>query len=321
MSGTHRASDLTRGLAFGTYEEAKRWVGRRSELFECEEINWPQIKLFAGLVEDANPAYWDEAFAKKRYGGILAPPGMLMVWSMFLPWEPGKVRQGPLFAALVPLPGETLINAATETELFLPVVVGDRLTLETVVEDVSLEKETRLGRGHFVTTRGTYRNQRGERVALHANVMFRFHAEARNIAEPLPARDPAPIAPEDRLPELVMPVTLRLCVLDALATRDMFPGHHDRDYARTQNARDVYLNTMFFHGLLDRIGCEWAGPDAVLRRRRLKMIAPVCAGDTIRSSGRVARRYRENERRMVDLEIDLPTEHGPGASGVLTFEM
>ena len=36
------------------------------------------------------------------------------------------------------------------------------------------------------------------------------------------------------LPEVVLPVTLRLCVHDAAATRDYFPGHHDRDYARAQ---------------------------------------------------------------------------------------
>lgn len=121
------------------------------------------------------------------------------------------------------------------------------------------------------------------------------------------------------LPAVIMPVTLRLCVFDAAATRDFFPGHHDRDYARGQNARDVYLNTMFFHGFVDRVGGDWAGPDAWLAHRRLDMVAPVCAGDTIRSEGRVLRRYEDAGRGLVDVEVRVLTEHGLGARAILTY--
>ena len=114
----------------------------------------------------------------------------------------------------------------------------------------------------------------------------------------------------EMLPAVIMPVTLRLCVLDAASTRDFFPGHHDREYARGQNARDIYLNTMFFHGLVDRVGGDWAGPEAWLARRRLDMVAPVCVGDTIRSEGRVVRRYEDAGRGLVDVEVCVLTEHG-----------
>ena len=123
----------------------------------------------------------------------------------------------------------------------------------------------------------------------------------------------------ETLPEVVMPVTLSLCVLDAAATRDFFPGHHDRDYARGQNARDVYLNTMFFHGFVDRVAGDWAGPDAWLWRRRLDMVAPVCVGDTIRTAARVVRHYREEERGLVEIEMQVLTEHGLGAKASLTY--
>lgn len=121
------------------------------------------------------------------------------------------------------------------------------------------------------------------------------------------------------LPEVVMPVTLRLCVLDAAATRDFFPGHHDRDYARGQNVRDTYLNTMFFHGFVDRVAGDWAGPDAWLLRRRLDMSAPVCVGDTMRTRAHVIRHYQEEEHGLVDVEVEVLTEHGLGVKAMLTY--
>jgi len=123
----------------------------------------------------------------------------------------------------------------------------------------------------------------------------------------------------EALPEVRFPVTLKLCALDAAATRDFFPGHHDRDYARSQNVRDAYLNTMFFHGFVDRVGGEWAGPGAWLCRRRLDMVAPVCVGDTMRTEGKVLRRYEESGRGLADVEIRVLTDQGLCAKAVLTW--
>lgn len=121
------------------------------------------------------------------------------------------------------------------------------------------------------------------------------------------------------IPEVVMPVTLSLCVLDAAATRDFFPGHHDRDYARGQNVRDVYLNTMFFHGFVDRVAGDWAGAAAWLLRRRLDMNLPVCVGDTMRTRAHVIRHYQEEEHGLVDVEVEVSTEHGLGVKAMLTY--
>ena len=42
--------------------------------------------------------------------------------------------------------------------------LGDRLSMQTVIESVSPEKQTGLGIGHFVTTRADYLDQHGELV-------------------------------------------------------------------------------------------------------------------------------------------------------------
>jgi acyl dehydratase len=118
------------------------------------------------------------------------------------------------------------------------------------------------------------------------------------------------------LPSVVLPVTLSRCVMDAAATRDFFPGHHDRDYARSQNARDAYLNTMFFHGFVDRVVTDWAGPTACVRRRTLRMIAPVCSGDTMEARATVIR--CDAAAAVVEVEIRIHTEQGLRATAVVS---
>ncbi len=137
-------------------------------------VNWPMVKVFAALVEDGNRAYWDE---NNAWGGIIAPPGMLHVWLMELQWSPDGVGTPYPLCAMVPLPGDTLINTRTRTVFHAPMRVGDRLNMTERVESVSPEKTTRLGRGHFVTTLASYRNQHGDLLGEHTNVLLRYESE------------------------------------------------------------------------------------------------------------------------------------------------
>ncbi|MEA2024521.1 MAG: hypothetical protein U9N79_09565, partial [Actinomycetota bacterium] len=105
---------------------------------------------------------------------------------------------------------------------------------------------------------------------------------------------------------------------DAATTRDFFPGHHDRDYARAQGARDVYLNTMFYHGFIDRVVTDWTGPDGVITRRALQMLTPACAGDTLTTSATITSERREAGRSVTDLEILVYSEVGSAAAASVT---
>lgn len=177
-----RMTETGLNLRYGSYDEARTWIGRKLGPRWCEdEVNWPAIKYFCSLVGDGNPSYWDEQWAGRNHGGILSPPGLLFVWSMALPWRPDKSpARKSMLVTQVPLPGDTIINVSTESEFLKPIRVGDRLAVEEEVVNVTPEKHTRLGTGHFITTRLVYRNQNGETVALHANVLFRFRAAGKN---------------------------------------------------------------------------------------------------------------------------------------------
>jgi acyl dehydratase len=75
-----------------------------------------------------------------------------------------------------PLPGDKPVNVSTEFEYLAPVRIGDRLSMRDRLIDISDEKTTRVGVGHFITTRAEYRNQRGELVARDTNVLFRYRS-------------------------------------------------------------------------------------------------------------------------------------------------
>lgn len=162
-------------LAFGSYHDALRMVGMSGEPRTAGTvISAARVQMFAAMVRDGNPSYWDADFAAKTWGGLLAPPGLLMGWLTPPPWEPTDGPRASAIALRVPLPGTTFINAANDAEFLLPIVEGDRLTVVEQVVSVSPEKRTRLGVGHFVETLDTFSRQDGAVVARNRNTLFRF---------------------------------------------------------------------------------------------------------------------------------------------------
>jgi len=306
----------------GPSEVGRGWVGHESVRVAPFPVNAAQIAYYCSAIEDANENYWDRDAATRRHGAIISPPGMLIVWSYPLPWTPaGKPVDSPFLGLEVPLPGDTLINVATDTSFSGVIREGDLLTYRERVTAVSGEKRTALGFGHFVTTMTVVTNQDGGLVAEHENVLYRYrpHSAATPANTDRPAAGPAPSGGD--LPMVTLPVTVGRCVLDAATTRDFFPGHHDRDYARAQGARDVYLNTMFYHGFVDRVVTDWAGPDATVVRRTLRMLTPACAGDTLTTSATITAERIESGRTTVDVDLTVSADAGPAASASITVAL
>ena len=171
--------ELSYQLTFGTYADALRMVGAKNEpRTAATAISGARIQLFASMVHDGNRSYWDTEFGRQRWGGLLAPPALLMGWLVPPPWQPGGRPPAASLALRVPLPGTTFINAANDVEFFEPIVEGDVLTAVEELVSVSPEKQTRLGVGHFVETLDTYSRQDGTVVATSRNTLFRFTSGA-----------------------------------------------------------------------------------------------------------------------------------------------
>jgi acyl dehydratase len=168
-------ADISYEFAFGTYEDALRMVGIRTEpRFAGTAVSASRIQHFAAMVQDGNPSYWDAEFARRSWGGLVAPPALLMGLVIPPPWLPTEAPRVASIAIRVPLPGTTFINASNEVELSLPILAGDRLSLVEEVVSVSPEKTTRLGVGHFIETRDSFRRDDGELVAINRNTLYRF---------------------------------------------------------------------------------------------------------------------------------------------------
>lgn len=168
-------------FAFGTYEDAARMVGRRTEpRFAGSAVSGARIQHFASMVRDGNPAYWDSDFAQKVWGGIVAPPALLIGLLMPPPWLPTGEPPTASIAVRVPLPGTAIINASNDVEFSSPVLEGDRLSVVEEVVSVSPEKTTRLGVGHFIETLETYYRGDGSPVAISRNTLFRYTPAANS---------------------------------------------------------------------------------------------------------------------------------------------
>lgn len=155
------------GLRFGSVDEGRAWVGRVSERKTAWfPIDRSMVLYYCALVEDGNPRYWD---------GDECPPGLLMTLGFNPPWMPEDHRRGDgLFALGVPLPGRHIINASTTTEIERRPRIGDRVSVDEEIVSISDEKTTRLGRGVFITSVSTYRDQDSGLIARNTNVLFRY---------------------------------------------------------------------------------------------------------------------------------------------------
>lgn len=68
-------------MAFGSYRDALAMVGAATEpRFAGAAVSAARIQLFVSMVRDPNPSYWDEEFARQTWGGLVAPPALLMGW-------------------------------------------------------------------------------------------------------------------------------------------------------------------------------------------------------------------------------------------------
>lgn len=126
----------------------------------------------------------------------------------------------------------------------------------------------------------------------------------------------------DRIGKISMHVPFEKVILDAAATQDYFPGHHNPEYARGQGQKEIYLNTMAIEGFIDRVATDWAGPHAFIRRREMQMRASIYAGDTMSGEGQVEKRYEDEAgRTLIDIVVTISTEEGIRVPASLTLEV
>lgn len=120
------------------------------------EIEKGAVRKFAQAIEDPNPLWQDENFARNiKYGNIVVPPTFLT-----------SLRASDYIARIMadhPIV-KKFVNSGNEFEYFHPVKVGDTITMTPKLLEPR-EREGKLGKMLFLTVEATYRNQKGETVA------------------------------------------------------------------------------------------------------------------------------------------------------------
>ena len=205
---------------------------------------------------------------------------------------------------------------------------------QSVLEDVSEEKKTALGIGHFVTTRTEYVNQDGDPLGAMRFRLLKFQPgtgrspsgeEAAAPERELPAgaaraRETlrgADISAGDGLPECTVPITTTRIVATAIASRDYQDVHHDRDLAIQRGSKDIFMNILTSSGISARWVTDWAGPEARLRSLKIRLGAPNYPGDAMVMAGRVA----TLEGRVAEVEFAGMNSLGPHVMGTVEVEL
>ena len=137
-----------------TVEDVKKLIGIEGKPLSLEISKW-MIQKFVRAVRDDNPLWQDEEYAKKtKYGGIIAPPSLLLA----------VIFSGSGTRPDVPLPYPRVLDGGIETEIYLPVRPGDVITSVTKFVDLK-EREGKMGKILFLIFETTHTNQKGELVA------------------------------------------------------------------------------------------------------------------------------------------------------------
>ncbi|QUI35941.1 OB-fold domain-containing protein [Streptomyces alfalfae] len=201
------------------YVELKAFEGRAAAVAGRgkDPVNGPMIRHWCEAMGDANPAYAGP--------DQVAPPTMLQAWTMgglsghegFSGHEGREGCEGcegheehegqegheghkgrsdaydALFALLDGAGYTSVVATDCEQEYVRALRPGDLITFDAVIESVSERKTTRLGTGHFVTTRMDVRAD-GALAGTHRFRILKYAPAARR--EPV-ARRPRPVVNRD----------------------------------------------------------------------------------------------------------------------------
>ncbi|MEU3461379.1 OB-fold domain-containing protein [Streptomyces sp. NPDC006733] len=163
------------------------------ELYERLAVHVGQVAAAGGEgkdpVNEPMIRHWCEAMGHPVPADGSAPATMLQVWTMggLSGHTAGTARSSAYddVLALLDEAGCTSVVATDcEQEYLRPLRPGDRITYDAVIESISPRKTTKLGTGHFVTTRMDVQAN-GELSGTH-----RFR-----ILKYAPARPPDPASP------------------------------------------------------------------------------------------------------------------------------
>ncbi|WP_306324327.1 MULTISPECIES: bifunctional MaoC family dehydratase N-terminal/OB-fold nucleic acid binding domain-containing protein [unclassified Streptomyces] len=178
------------------YEKLKAFEGRvaATEAAGLDPVNAPMIRHWCEAMGDTNPAY--------QGPDAIAPPTMLQAWTMagLTSYEGRSPAHDELFALLDGAGYTSVVATDCEQEYLRPLRPGDAITYDSVIESVSPLKTTKLGTGHFITTRMNVRVG-GEVAGTHLFRILKYTPAKRSSSQAAAKKDrgrrPRPVVNRD----------------------------------------------------------------------------------------------------------------------------
>ncbi len=129
------------------------------------------------------------------------------------------------------------------------------------------------------------------------------------------------VALGDVLPPMVIEVTATRIVAGAIASRDFMPVHHDRGYANSQGAPDIFMNILSDTGYCSRFLTDWAGPEAMVGRLAIRLGVPLFPDTTLTYTGSVTAVRMEGGEGIVEVDLRATTDLGDHVTGTALLRL
>lgn len=172
--------------------DLERFVGQEAEPPRVARyaVSEAMVRNWVEALDDWNPVYVDDEAARAHgRDGVVTPPAMISTWVMAGYRRYRELRrqraagqvEDCAYARLMRELDEAGFTSVVATDLdqeyLREVRPGTWVTCHYVIEAVSPEKRTALGRGHFVTLHKRYVDQVGEPLAVERFRLLRFAPE------------------------------------------------------------------------------------------------------------------------------------------------
>lgn len=105
------------------------------------------------------------------------------------------------------------------------------------------------------------------------------------------------------IPSYELAVTPTLIADQVSGSQDYNLMHHDGDFARSQGAPDMYLNTGFIEAMLSRLITDWMGDDGWLEKMSIQMRRFNIFGDKLTVKGKVVAKEIQEGAHLIQCEI------------------
>ena len=157
-------------------EELRRCIGHRSPVRSLEPLTASDVRRYVDATGDDNPLWLDDDFARSAgYQGRLLPP-ILVGWTPFSLKEPEEGKGSSIdVRRQLPVPAAyaNVRNAGSETEWLKPVHLGEPLSCQSHVIDITA-REGKMGVGIYVTQVEEVRDGEGAIVFTRRHTVALF---------------------------------------------------------------------------------------------------------------------------------------------------